>query len=315
MGGPGTLLITVFIVVVLVLVWTAAQRLRRRPRNPTTPAIDAVLRTARLKAVVAVLLSMVAGAVMIAIDSAQPQLLGLSSAVAPGVAGIIGISIYAAFPPRTVEVSDATPRMASLTRRTAWSYVSKAAVFGPVTLAAGITVFLIFTGMTARADERGRYRQIGFETEAQASAAGPYPGWFYGIPLIIVTVVLLGATVLAYWRLSSTPVFPLPHLKPLDARWRRVSTRVVASLSIAGLLLQFGGVSVSAGTAITRATFRPGVHLAWDIAGFSFLVVGAGMLIGSILSLALAGLWSLNLVREVQQYQVSATTSGQNVSG
>lgn len=281
------------VVVLVTVVWLIA---RRRPHRaePLAPAVQSLLDAARRRAVIAVLFS---GIVIVALFVAGyflSSLVGLPVALAPALGGAAGLLLYSATPPRVIAVESGAAREASLIPRTPLSFVPSLGA-SLATIAVIVQVaFLIFTGVTSSPDESGRYRTIAFETADSASASSPYAGWFYGVPLLATTAILVAATFLALWRVSSTPALPQHELADVDAGWRRATNRIIIAISGAALLLQFGGVAIQSGLAIRNAHIE-GVAAGWDTIGQIFEGGGLAMMVGSIAVLTLAALWAFTL--------------------
>jgi len=281
------------VVAVVAIVWLIV---RRRPQRgePLAPPVRSLLDAARRRAVIAFVFS---GVVIVALFVAGyflNALVGLPVVLAPALGGAAGLLLYSATPPRVVVVESDAAREASLTRRTPLSFLP---TLGASLLAVVVIVqivFLIFTGVTSSPDESGRYRMIAFQTADSGSASGPYAGWFYGVPLLVTTVILVATTLLALWRVSSTPALPQRELAEVDAGWRRATNRIIVAISGAALLLQFGEVAVQSGLAIRNAYFD-GVPTGWDTIGQVFEGAGLAMMIGSIAGLTLAALWAFTL--------------------
>lgn len=293
MAGIALVGYIVCVVAVVVVVWLIV---RRRPRRTEAlgPPVQSLLDAARRRAVIAVLFSGVVIVALFVVAYFLRDLAGLPLVLAPALGGAAGLLLYSATPPRVVAVESDAAREASLTPRTPLSFVPPlGAGLVAVAMIAQI-VFLIFTGTTSSPDESGRYRMIAFQTADFATANSPYAGWFYAVPLLLTTVILVAATLLALWRVSSTPALPQRELADVDAGWRRATNRIIVAISGAALLLQFGGVAIQSGLSIRNAYFD-GVPTGWDTIGQIFEGGGLAMMIGSIASLTLAALWALNL--------------------
>ncbi|WP_141629969.1 hypothetical protein [Salinibacterium sp. PAMC 21357] len=185
----------------------------------------------------------------------------------------------------------------------------------PVVIAAAFVVMLVGTGLTASADENGLLRVITVAEATTSSTASPYPGWFYGVPLIAVTVVLAVSTLLALSRVSATQSLPIEGFAELDRQWRAGSTLVITKLSTSALLLYFGGTAFIAGQATRNvattytaagdtfsATFRqPELAI-----GVSLQVLGAVLAISGLVFLAAAASTALTLRLTVQSSEGAA---------
>jgi hypothetical protein len=293
MAGVALVAYILCVVVLVAAVWLIV---RRRPRRaePLSPHVQSLLDAARRRAVIAVLFSSVVIVALFVAGYFLNSLVGLPVALAPALGGAAGLLLYSGTPPRVVLVESGAARDASLTRRTPLSSVPP---LGGSLLAVAVIIqiaFLTFTGVTSSSDDSGRYRVIAFQTADSASYSSPYAGWFYGVPLLVTTGILVAATLLALWRVSSTPALPQRDLADVDAGWRRATNRIVITISIAALLLQFGGVAIQSGLAIRNA-YLEGVPAGWDTLGQVFGGGGVVMMVGSMAGLTLAALWAFTL--------------------
>lgn len=262
--------------------------------EPAVPAVTALLAAARRRAVTAVAVCAVVVLALAAISAALPGLVGLPLALAPACAAAAALLLYSATPPHVPAPEADLIRDASLVRRTPLSFVSRAGATLIGLAAIGQAAFLLFTGVTSSRDESGRYRVIEFSTADAAASSGPYPGWFYALPLLAVTGILVAATVLALWRISSTPALGTRALIEVDDGWRRASNRIVVAVSGSALLLQFGGVALQAGLAIRRASVE-GLSGQWGAFGAVAAAAGGIMLIGSVVAVTRSLLIALAL--------------------
>lgn len=281
--------------VAAIAVWASRRSDAFRPIS-----IDASLRAVFLRArsetrtrvFVTLGLSFVIFVATCALHQYGPQYYGLPLMLAPGAAAIVGLVAFALFPPVTAQ-SPTRRRQASLVPRRPWSYGPRWAYILPSVAAAAVVLFAIVAGLSSRPAEDGTYRTIGFELGDMTSGAGPYPGWFYGIPLIAMTVCLLAATLLALWRISAAPAPTLESLGEADRLLRVFSARAVMKLGSGALFTYFGGVLFYAGLATTSAaTFWNGANsvslqpattlgVTEVVLGLAFVILG-----GSLLTLA-----------------------------
>lgn len=312
MAGIALVGYAVCVVVMTTVVWLAA---RRRPQRAELlpPPVRSLLDAARRRAVVAVAFSGVVIVALFAAGFSWTSLVGLPVALAPALGGAAGLLLYSATPPRATPVDASAAREATLTPRTPLSFMPPA---GAILLASTVLfqiLFLVFAGVTSSPDEFGRYREITFETADVSSRSGPYAGWFYGVPLLVTTGVLVAATIVALWRVSSTPALPPRELSDVDEGWRRATNRIIVALSLAALLLQFGGVALQSGLSI-RNGFFVGVPAVWDITGQVFAAAGVAMMVGNIASLTLAAVWSFSLPDLALTHRTSTVHTGDAAS-
>jgi hypothetical protein len=295
-AGLALYVIALSVAVAVAVVWVFSRTLRT-PGDLRPPSeVRAVLGAARRRIFLAVAVTIAVAAILLRASTSLPGLLGLPLALAPTLSGALGLLAYAALPPRSVAVAEDEPREADLAPRGPGDRATRAALVGPAVLTLLTVALLVATGTTAIPDETGLGRRIGFETAHQGSASGPYPGWFYGVPLLVGTAVLALATVVALRRVSTTPAFPRQELLPFDRQWRRTSVRVLSALTCAALSLQLGGLSLIGGSALRNAADGFGSEFAvWVTVGSAGMIGGLLLLVGSVVCLTLAALRALGL--------------------
>jgi len=226
-------------------------------------------------------------------NEAAPQWYGLPLLLAPGTAACIGLLVFAAFPPLRLE-GQTGRRVASLAPRYPWSLGPRWAYLLPLGSAIAVIVFAILAGLASSPSDDGNYRSISFDFGSSSSSAGPYPGWYYGIPLIIMTVVLFATTVLALWRVSGAPRPAVEALRAPDSALRLLAARTVMRLSSGALFVYAGGVLSFAGlttgnaarilTAEGQITLQPAGALGVVelVAGVLAVLLGASLLALSV---------------------------------
>ncbi|TFD88994.1 hypothetical protein [Cryobacterium serini] len=224
------------------------------------------------------------------LNQAQPGWYGLPLLLAPGVAAAIGLLVFALCPTRIVTDRPAR-RSADLVPRRVWTYGPAWGFLLPLGAAVATVVFAIIAGLASSAQPDGAFRSI---TIGQ-STASPYPGWYYGVPLIGLTVLLAAVTLFALGRIASAA--RSEQFEALDRAVRILATRVVMQLSSGALFLYSGGVLLVAGWATRNAatTFLPGgtaasamqpaatIGLTELVAGLIVTLLGGVLVILSIL--------------------------------
>ena len=277
--APIMLVVAVTVVVILTV------RLLRRPDSPLLPpgmarqrvddgilapgdaASQAALRTFRLRNGWWATLVLVAFALAFALAAragANPR----SLAVLPGAITIVAVAAIAVWPHaglRRANVTTAGARSADLRPRTVGGF-GPAWGFALPSAGAGVLVaFLVYAGIVsgARADQTDN-RAITVVFSDNSATAGPFPGWYYGVPLLVVTAVLVATVAITLRRIAGYPAPTSPGLRGADLAIRRTSTRLVMKLSSTGLFGYAGCVLVAAGIATwSAATLRWGVDDVW----------------------------------------------------
>ncbi|MBW3090990.1 hypothetical protein [Bifidobacterium miconisargentati] len=258
------LLMLVLTITVLVLVIRALLRMNHEPSlstrtgsagsNPPISA-DGPLFAARHR----VLMALLAGAVVLVaglvINDALPQSMYLIAALTPGLAASAVMAVIALpFPDAPVRRTTAGVRVASLESREPWTYARRYVLMQPLLAAALLIAYLGFTMATASPDDSGLMRNISLTNRngELVSSSGPYPGAYYAVPLIVVTLVLVALTCLALWRIAHAPSSPDPRYAEEDKAWRVLLTRFAVFLSSGAMLAYAVGVLVVAGAATVR---------------------------------------------------------------
>lgn len=227
-------------------------------------------------------IAVIAAIVLVLYGAADPASFGLLLALAPGTATAIALLGFVAYPsPRHAARS---VRSASLEPRTPGRYLSRRAITGPAAAAAGLVLFLIYAGVTSSTDDAGLFRSIAREDDLGLQVAGPFPGWYYALPLISLTVILAGLTAAAVWRIAAAPAEPDARMNTFDVYWRRRTSQLVVLLSTVTLLAYTVGVLLFAGSATQRVATavdqsgEPVVHAGSMILGWVEIVCGLALL-------------------------------------
>lgn len=301
MAGTAVVLYGIVAVVVVIGAWMAA---KGHGHLRTDARALAVLQAARRRSLVAMGFALVILLAGVATAPLVPEWLGVGATLAPALAGVGGLVLYAVTPPPK-DTGTQMRYSASLRPRTPWSIApSPALVPLSVMLILQISL-LIFTGATSSVDERGRFRAITFAADAYSSTASPYPGWFYAVPLLIGTVLLAIATWIALRRIATTASLPGEGLEDLDDMWRSRSAHVVVGLATAAVCFQFGGSALFAGTTMGNAQFQLGVPVGWQVLATGLTGLGFVSLLLSIVALTLAALRAFALTRHVVRTDVT----------
>jgi hypothetical protein len=178
--------------------------------------------------------------------------LGRGTMLAPAVLGIfvvagVGLGETVVRPERPDG-----PRSASLAVRRVSDFLPRALS----RVAGGIAVLhlatLALTTVTASADDMGRAgRQVAAQCGNTGSAASPYPGSFYSVPLALLLLVAGVATVAALTAVVRRPRGYAPDEVGDDVLRRWSTTRILAA-SGAALAASHSGIALFAGTALLR---------------------------------------------------------------
>ena len=198
--------------------------------------------------------------------------LGRGTMLVPAVLGVfvvagVGLGEAVVRPRRP-----AGPRTASLAPRRVSEYLPRALARAVGGITALHLSTLALTTATASADDMGRAgRQVAARCGNTASAAGPYPGSFYSVPLFLLLLVIGLVTAAALTAVIRRPRGFAPDDVGDDVGddvlRRRSTTRVVAAAG-AAVAASHVGIAFFAGTALRRMDCRG----AWmDPAGWVLL--------------------------------------------
>ena len=204
------------------------------------------------------LAAVVAGILVFAIFAFAPIAalhLSLGLTIGPGAGALAACLVIAAFPmPRALPSTGV--RQADLTPRETTSFGPRWGFILPLVSAAFLVLFLIATASLAReTDYTYLSREIGLMTPGGYQTSTPYPGWFYAVPLLAVTVLLSGGVLLALRRVAGARSLGPLDLTPLDAAIRRATTRFVMLLSSSVIVLYLGATALIAGSALRNVSY------------------------------------------------------------
>lgn len=146
-------------------------------------------------------------------------------------------------------------RVASLRSREPWTYARWYVLAQPIVVAVMLIGYLTITACMGTTDGDGPGRSIRLTKEnaygGVVGESGPFPGVYYALPLIAVTVLLVVLVCAALLRISRTPAAPCGG-GGSDRLWRSTMTKFVVFLSSGSMLVCAAGVLYFAGAATRR---------------------------------------------------------------
>lgn len=247
------------LVPLVVVVWSVWVVVRRRQRVTVGPRRGFVL--GLLVAGLAVGTGVFVG------GAAIGPLHGLPQMLAPGLGALV-VLIGIAVSPRARRAGmsgEAELRVRGASSLgPAWFYAV------PASVAALMLLTVVFFGASSGADERGLYRSISISGGGLSASAGPYPGWFYGLPAMVMALLLLAATVVALARLARQPLRGTAAARDEERGWRNGLAGVVMAVASGSFLVYTGGMALFAGVATGSvvsgsAWSSEDGHLGWDV--------------------------------------------------
>lgn len=174
---------------------------------------------------------------------------GMFAALAPSLAGIVFVisaGLGESFWPRP----KGQQRGAFLTRRPALVNAAPVALWAGITWALLLVLSLIFCGVVATHEGEAAGRAIALPTwnPNVSGENGPFPGWPYGIPMLVGTLILVLLTLLVLRIIARRPA--ISGVQPdVDQQLRQVSaTNLVKGVQLS-LSASLSGVLLTAGIA------------------------------------------------------------------
>lgn len=264
-----------------------------------------------------------AGALMWELGRVWTTGYGLPSALAAAVAALAGLLVFSLHPRRKWPAAKHGVVVADLMPRGPTSFAARWVFVPPLLAAAVLLLGLLLTGLYSATDENGLHRvflrrslsgwgvedgQI-VDVQYNVGSTGPFPGWYYGVPLMICTVLLV---VEVHWSLRRTAHAPrpgVPELFPADSRLRSRRTTFIMSASSAALAFQSAGLGLIAGDVLRSAHLdaipsadlyaaagstpvQPGYGLALALIATALVIAAAALVLLSRALSVVTSLWA-----------------------
>lgn len=170
----------------------------------------------------------------------------------PILTAIVAVAFFA-FVPTFRETSDA--RSAELDRRTPLSFGPRSVFMVPSAAAVLLAILVLAFGFLADPDGRSLTY---FPNPWMGGGGGPFPGFVYGLPLLIGIAVLATVVVIALRRIASAPRPSDPSLREADSTLRLLGIRVVTKAATSALVLTVAFLLIMAGS--VAASMNSGTH-------------------------------------------------------
>lgn len=194
-----------------------------------------VLRKMRSRNLSALAVALAGGVLALYLNDAFPQASGLPLVVVPAGAWVLVALVFVCWPiPYEFQRAHEAPGSrisADLTPRSTRMFGPVWGIVVPGVLLAATILGLIIAGLASSPDERGLFRMLPYSSSSGAQldenltvtaatlgegSTGPFPGWYYGVPLLFL--LILGA-VLTLWALNINvrrPALRSPALREFD---------------------------------------------------------------------------------------------------
>ena len=296
--------------------WISRRKPQRALGTGTASAVasrlaeDRAMLAAQVRAVGALVFAVVMFIALFRASIGLTGQVGLPLALTAGLSASGGLLLYSALPAARQQTGrqqtgrQQTTKQAgtggsgAVLSRNPRTFASRWALVLPVVVLLVYIAFIVAAGVTSSPDELGRYRMLRLENADVSAAASPYPGWFYGLPLLVVAVLMAGSALLALVRVSRSPSLPDPRMAALDRRWREISIRVLLRITTGALLGYLGGIALVAGQAMANAGKSFFSVQGWGIAT---AVVGAALALAGVVLLVMAARDALTIRTAVRQ--------------
>ena len=215
-------------------------------------------------ALVALLVGVGVAGLLIAIGAAWSRGYGLPYALAGSVGAVAGLAAYTLLPRPSWHVGGDGPVVAELSPRGPTSFARQWVFALPAAAACALVAGLLLAGVFSATDEKGLHRVFqrrslsGWSTEGGRvvdvqyglSSSGPFPGWYYGVPVIIGTALLVAAVYWALFRAARAARPASADLFAVDTALRGLRTRFIMAASSAALAFQIAGLALVSGTVL-----------------------------------------------------------------
>lgn len=237
-----------FVLLALLLIITAVVSIVAATKAGQNVLMDA-RRRIRVLYGVATLLGLGFALLAFAVFPVTTAVPGLLIALAPSLAGIVFV-IAATVGESFWPVPKGQQRGAFLARRPMFANAAPAPLWASATWAVLLVAALVLCGFAATSDGRSIAHPIWNPNITGAS--GPFPGWPYGVPMLISSAVLVAVTLYALRVIARRPA--VTGIDPdLDAQLRRTSaTNLMKGVQLS-FAVSLGGVLMVAGTAGSNA--------------------------------------------------------------
>ena len=237
---------------------------------PTDAVSSALIRGARLRMVSAIIVTVV---VAFVVASLPIDGLATAVAIAPGLAVTAGLSVIA-ITPLARRVRNEPVRRAELAPRRARTFGPRWGFILPVVAASVLALMLVTTAAMASLDDFGLSRAISMTTENGSSRSGPFPGWFYATPLLVVSALLCVMTLVTVHRVTTTPARNTATSAPVELQVRSSLIQFSLLMSSAAVVFYLGAIASVAVSAVRNLSERRVLRPDYDPTTYPSVIPG-----------------------------------------
>ena len=273
MAAASNLLAIVLVALLAVALWAAVRRaitgtgVGARPGHVSAPAPTPVRRALRAEAAAAsagLAAGLGAAAIVCLVGGWWPQGYGLPYALAGSIGAVAGLLVHTLLPRPSWPASGDGRVVAELSPRGPTSFARQWVFVLPLASSCVLVLGMLLAGLASATDENGLHRvfqrrglsgwgvEDGGVVDVQygVSSSGPFPGWYYGVPVLVGTILLVAVV---YWSLRRVAHAPRPasaDLFPGDTVLRSLRTQFVMAASSSALAFQIAGLSAITGSVL-----------------------------------------------------------------
>jgi hypothetical protein len=288
----GIVLLAIILIAVIGLTTTLIVRRGPFRQLGVEESVLAVARSAAariaLRNVVALLAAI--SAAVVVIGSALVSDLGRTLFMAPLLTAAVGIAFFVIVP-AFHETGDS--RTAELSRRRVLSFASRRALLVTGALALSVVAACISFGLVAEPDGHS----FNYQQAERGFGASPFPGFYYGVPVLVALAILATVSVVAIMRVIRARMPGNSSLREADAAIRQLAVGVILRAAAAGCATTLGGILFVAGAATSTSNwggppnssgwlepdpFVQGLPVVESLLAAVFIVAGIALAIGAV---------------------------------
>lgn len=196
---------------------------------------------------------------------------GLPLALAGSAGTLAGLLAYSLYPRPTWNPAAPGRAVADLEPRGATSFARQWVFVLPLASATTLLLGLLLAGIFSSTDEKGLHRAFqrrslsgwavenGQVTDLQynLSSTSPFPGWYYGVPIMIGTILVISIVFWSLRRIATAPRPPSAELFGADTYLRSLRTAFVMAASSSALAFHIAGLAAVTGSVLGSSYMDP----------------------------------------------------------
>lgn len=203
--------------------------------------------------------------------------------VAPLLAVAVGLAAFAGLPVRADQRQDQRQdqdaEVVGSQPGKAFAFVSPGYAGVLVGAFLALAAVIAIMGAAGGADNAGQWgRGLRLQRAGLSATVDNFPGWYFGLPVLIAAAVLAAACAASLRRVGVTPSLPGHGLSAASRRWSVGSARVLVLITLSALFLEMAALLFMAMAAARRGLSDMGLssRSAWMTA-LAQVVVAAGL--------------------------------------